>query len=595
MAIDGMRKRNRTAEPALYAVAVVLACGIATLVLQLWRMNFHVPLSFSGDAVAAGTGVKGMIENGWFYSNPLLGAPGTFSALDYPGADLACWVVLKVLAFGLGDWAATMNAFFLLGFPLTAVTGLWALRRLGLSAPAALTASLLYAFLPFHVLRGEAHLFLSAYYALPLLCVLTLELASSTEPPLVGASGTRPLWRDRSAWIVVAICGLVGSSGVYYAFFACFFIAVAGVLGAWRWRQKVRLRAAAIMIGLVIISSAVSLSPFIYHRLTAPPNAQAVVRSPVENEIYSLRIAQMVLPVTGHRVAALAGVRISYNNRLATLNPVMVNESDMAALGLVGTIGFLYLLLLLVFGRRGPEPRAAGSEPLLAASSLSAAGLLLATTGGFSAILAYRFVQIRAYNRISVVLAFFALLAAGSLIDAGAQRLSERPRRYALPIFCAFVLVLGVADQTTTSMVPNYQAIEAQWKALGSLVGQVQSRVPLDGMVFQLPYVAFPENPPVVQMTDYDHFKPYLCGAGIHWSYGAFKGGEIAIWQQATAALPPPQLVAELRIRGFKGIWVDLAGYDENAGVGMVAALRSALGAVPLVSEDGRYVFFSIP
>ena len=68
-------------------------------------------------------------------------------------------------------------------FPLAALTAFLVLRRLGVGPPGAFAASVLFALLPYHFLRGEDHLFLAAYWAVPLGCFLVLSVLADT--PLV--------------------------------------------------------------------------------------------------------------------------------------------------------------------------------------------------------------------------------------------------------------------------------------------------------------------------------------------------------------------------------------------------------------------------
>ena len=54
-------------------------------------------------------------------------------------------------------------------------------------------------------------------------------------------------------------------------------------------------------------------------------------------------------------------------------------------------------------------------------------------------------------------------------------------------------------------------------------------------MVFQLPYVPFPENPPVQQMSDYDHLRGALHSRTLKWSYPTMRGRWGDTWQRAIA------------------------------------------------------------
>src|SRR5947209_2994472 len=61
----------------------------------------------------------------------------------------------------------------LLTYALTAaLAALAGLRALGISKLGGMVASVLYALLPYHVGRGEAHLFLACYYMVPLVVLV---------------------------------------------------------------------------------------------------------------------------------------------------------------------------------------------------------------------------------------------------------------------------------------------------------------------------------------------------------------------------------------------------------------------------------------
>ena len=77
-----------------------------------------------------------------------------------------------------------INVFFLLTFPLVGLAAYLVLRRLTLSPNVAIVCSILYALLPYHFLRGEGHLLLSAYYAVPLGAWLVLSVLA--DRPLFG-------------------------------------------------------------------------------------------------------------------------------------------------------------------------------------------------------------------------------------------------------------------------------------------------------------------------------------------------------------------------------------------------------------------------
>jgi phosphoglycerol transferase len=79
--------------------------------------------------------------------------------------------VVKLLTLFTSDHALALNLFYLLTFPLTAVTAFYFLRSLKYSFGPSLLVSLLYTFLPYHFFR-RYHLMMGAYYLVPLMVLV---------------------------------------------------------------------------------------------------------------------------------------------------------------------------------------------------------------------------------------------------------------------------------------------------------------------------------------------------------------------------------------------------------------------------------------
>ena len=170
-----------------------------------------------------------------------------------------------------------------------------------------------------------------------------------------------------------------------------------------------------------------------------------VKRHAADADIYGLKIAQLLMPTTGHRLAWLRELKENYNLRL------LVNESDTATLGIVGSCGFLLLLGWLLI--RKPEVKrmnVAGTDGLLNhLSLLNAAGVLLGTIGGLGLIVAFLiWPQVRAYNRVSIFIAFFSFLAVALFLERIRQRYATTPQRQII-FYGAVVVALGfgIIDQ----------------------------------------------------------------------------------------------------------------------------------------------------
>jgi phosphoglycerol transferase len=559
--LDNQRLR-RASE---YIAAVLLSLLLMCFVLKLWRADLRVPLHYNGDALLHAMFIRGIIDNGWFWQNPALGAPGGLKMYDFPAVDTSAAIILFLISLFSSNAIVVLNIFYLLTFPLIAISSLYVLRHFNLSYGPSLFSSLLYTFLPYHFMRDESHLFLSAYYFIPL--VVMVLLWQTTEKVRLIPS--------------LVICAAVGSTGIYYPFFSCFLFLVAGVASALTRRRLRPLVTAAILVAATFTTVAINLSPSLVY-LYRHGSAGVTKRDAIGAEIYGLKVTQLVLPVTGHRVPVLNQLKDSYNKNIE------MTETDAAALGFIGTVGFLVLLAQLLDRRR--------LNPLLNdLSVLNIFAVLLGTVGGISSLFAVLVsAGLRSYNRISVFIAFFSLFAIALGLDQLYRRwVKTRSAQIVFYAAVAVVLLLGVLDQTTRHYVPDYANIKTEFLNDEQFVQQLEASVPSRAAIFQLPYVPFPEHPPVNKMVDYDHLRGYLHSNGLYWSYGTMKNREGDLWLQRVSALPTEELLETLSLSGFSGIYLDRNGYEDH-GAAKEAELAAALQSQPLASANGRLIFFNL-
>ena len=159
-----------------YAIATVLCLLAVVIQFRLWRADFHVPFYYDlgGDVDYNMALVKTLRDAGWLLTNPWLGAPYIQENYDLQQGDNLPFLLIKLIADVTPDFGTAINISFLLGFVLTTWTSLFVLRTLSISNPIAIAVSLLYAFQPYHFARGQLHLALSFYFAVPLIAMAIL-------------------------------------------------------------------------------------------------------------------------------------------------------------------------------------------------------------------------------------------------------------------------------------------------------------------------------------------------------------------------------------------------------------------------------------
>ena len=572
-----------TAEAAVVGGA---AAVLSIFVLGLRHANLHMPLSYAGDGNFYSMVTKSIIEHGWFFHNGHLGFPFGQELFDFPLTnDNLHLLAIKALTLGSSNYATVLNAFYLATYPVDALAAYFVLRQMGRSRCTAGLGALLFAFLPYHVFRGESHVMLAAYEAVPLGALL-LYWQFQPAPMLFDESdpGWKPRLRNRRAIAAIVIALVLGATGAYYAVFSAVVLAAAGVgglLAGWGWRRAI---SALALCALIAVSLGVNLAPSLLYTRSHGVDREARHADPVATEAFGLKLAQLVLPVPGHRIKKLASLE---QKSINTVQPSETGEN----LGMIGAAGFLGLLAwgLTRLLRNRDTPLAPQLTPLAFGTLVMG---LCGAVGGFSLLLALGGLpEIRSWNRVSLLIGFYALAAVGLALETAVARVKAR-RGAVLAGVVAVLLAFGIWDETTPAARPDYAGIKAAFARDDGVVKAAEQRLPRGAALFQLPFVKFPESPPVHNMTDYDHLRGYLHSSTLKWSYAEVKGRDHD-WQEAVSALPLENMLPVLVGSGFDALWIDGAGY-EDGGRDLAASLSRFTGPPIATSNDGRFYVFDL-
>lgn len=569
-----------------YLIAVCLCIFLLFFIMKLWNAEpqnlFFYP---GGDGWFHGMLVKGMIDNNWFLHNRFIGMPIGLKLYDFPVLENLHMIILKAVSIYTNSYALTINIYFVSTFILTTIFSMFVFRHFKFSRSSSIVGSLLYAFLPYHFMRNCWHIFLASYYMVPLAIMVAIWIYNTD---LFFQRGTGSFFNFRSI-VSIVVSLLVASSGIYYAFFMCFLLFVAGATASLNHKKICHLSKAGILILIIIIGLGFNAFPNIIHKLSHDGNKHVLLR-PVECvEIYGLKISQMLFPIDDHRLSLLAHFKDRYN-----YTAPLINENTTASLGIIGSIGFL-ILLAWIFYRK--DKKDGKDELVTRISLLNMAAVLFGTIGGFGAIFGYIFYsKVRCYNRISIYIVFFSIAAFLIFFERMIQNLVKKKIIHFPCILFIFILVLGVWDQTANNYMyaPDYESVKKAYKCDLDFVKKIEASVPRYSMIFQLPYVPFPEAGPTHKMFDYDHFRGYLNSNRLRWSYGAMRGGEADLWQRSVISKPLDEFLSEISKAGFKGIYIDRRGYEDGAR-DLETRLIKKLKEKPITSADGLLLFFTLP
>lgn len=617
-----------TLAGAIAAAAVSVIA--AALVLNVGEGHLSLPWNYAGegDTKFYLLLIKGILAHGSYQLNPSLGAPFGLQLYDFPqGGDNLSLLLIRVLGWFSSNPAWVLNVFFMLTFALVAITAFAALRALGVSVGAAVVGACIFALLPYHFYRGESQVLLSAYYGVPLGALLFMRVwvAPGLFARRRGKSGASA-WLSGTTLLTIACCLTVGSTGLYYAVFAILLLLAGSLLALLAGRGTGAFAFGVLAAALIALTLAANISPTLSYRAKHGANT-AIKRTTIEADQFGLRLSDLLLPVEAHRFGPLANV----NQRYIEATSTGYCEACYENLGVVGSVGFLWLglvALVAVAGVLGAGIAGAGGggsssriAPFLAArmsarSMYRPAALgvslsfVLASIGALSSLIAFFVTRdIRGWNRISLFIAFFSLLAAMLGLDAGLRRLAARAasRGAALGlvgVLCLAVLALGILDETSSFFVPKYEKDAKQWASDATFVRQIEARMPPGAAIFQLPYVPFPEGygatgtsvsaPNPNFGTTYELARgPIHASNRLRWSYGAMKGRP-ADWQSSLATQPLYLSLSAAAADGFDGLWVDPHGYSAKARPQLAPVLERVLGVYPLLSPAHDLQFWDL-
>ncbi|WP_103668980.1 hypothetical protein [Pseudanabaena sp. BC1403] len=574
-----------------YLLLTVLTLGIFSLLTKLWEYDFKIPMGgILGDSAISLFTAKNIADHGWYLNNENLAAPFGLEFYDFPMIEGFHFLLIKIINFLFSSqdysYVIAFNIYFILGFVFASITTYIVAQKIKLPVSISIIISILYSFQYYHFLRYTAHYYLSAYYLVPISLLIMIWLINE-EIFFESNHKNKFAWSNRSIACII-LCLMISSSGAYYAIFTCFFVLIIAFVTFCKRKYLATLLNPLVVISTISFGFLVNLIPNFIYWFKEGGNSQIASRLPLEADMYSLKISQMLLPIQNHRFALLRWFRELYDKGF----PQNQNEAVAASLGFFGSIGFLLLLVIPLIYLVNAN-RKIHTYIFFYLSILTYSTIFLAQTGGFGSLInLYISPQIRAYNRISIFVSLFALLSFGFLV----AKLLKKSKIKVKIIFCSLILILGIYDQVPV-LSTEYNTAKNAFIDDRSFVGEIEKQVDKGSMIYQLPYMFFPENPPPsgTSIHSYDLFRGYFHSNNLKWSFGALKGRN-QDWHQWVNNLKLDEQLVVLASVGFQGIYVDTNGYDRKGREleELKNNLREKLNVEPIISARQDLLFYNM-
>ncbi|MBA4135739.1 MAG: hypothetical protein C0518_00320 [Opitutus sp.] len=531
--------------------------------------DWSAPHWLEGDPLEVYARVKVAAEQPWHaltsFSRPLrLGAPFGADWSGYVIPDRLIFVLTGLLSRATGLMAA-VQLVSAMGFVFNAVSFFVCARWLGRRWEWAAAFALGYAFCNYN-LRWGITLSLSQTFTLPplvLLCAMSARSAVSVRP---------------SRWLALALLlGVwLGLGNPYLAFFGGVVACGGLVLALLRQPRNVRrLGPLLLFIGVLTITFASANAMYAWQHRQDPTSV--LERDHSDFARYALRPIDWFVPPADHRVPTLAKIGRGYQASHADGGEFFYNY--LGLLCAAGLAGLVWMSLRRL--RRFPWHASALAGVLWI--------VIFGAPGGLNARLGSAGIDVfRAGTRIGI----FAAIWASFFLVGQASRWTLRWPRWRSVALAAGVAMFLIWEQTPNLAArASRDANRTRAESYGILASTLETILPAQGPIFQLPAVPFLEAGRTVTMGDYEHVQPLLVSESLRFSYGHLRTARAHRWIQRVTALPPTEMIAALQNAGYAAVWIDRRGFVDEA-ISLVAALRALrLEEIPAPSELPISVF----
>lgn len=576
-------------------IALLISCGVfaaAFIFLGFAKYGLGVPYYYTGgDDITVISTAKTINDRGWFWFIDRMAAPFQggmnldFSANLLQNADR---FIMLVISMFTDDPIVIVNMTFLIIFPLCALNSYIVMRTIKLGRVLSSFGSCIFTLTPYIFYRSTSHLCLAFCIFVPFSILLCIWANDESDPRYM-MPGKSFFTRKNIASILM--CLLIANNGIgYYPIFTCFLLVVVMLCRIFRSRSFKSAVPAIMLVLFIILFFALAIAPHLIYITFTSGNSTAI-RNISDVEIYSLNISQLFIPINGHGIPIVEALINRYNS-----NMLNINENQGSYLGIAGIIGFLLSLLVMFTKNTGDKKH---DRELVLMSRLNICALLLAATGGFSALVGLVFSMIRGYNRISIFISFISILTLCMVMQKYADRpgtFSTTTKKAVSGICGAAFAVLCLADLLPTYGARDaiFESNRAQVESDRAFVKEIERELPEYSMVFQLPYHGTPECGPVNNMADYHLYIGQIFSDELRWSYGSPKGGSVDQWEKTVSALPTAEMINTICKADFNGIYIDNRAYTSDELSQLRGQIENVIGTPMMQSANGNLSFISL-
>ena len=563
-----------------YSVLFISSFFLGFYLLGGFQVGYSVPLSYTDDGLFVLVYVKLLLAGHWNLSSQDLAYPFGMNLCDFPGSDFGNRAFFVLFSLFTKDPVVAFNLYAYLSFPITACATFFVSKKIGLTKLNSFAISILFAFSTFSLQRliHFGHLVYMCNFVVPIFFYLGYLIYNYDVEEKEDNVG----WKK--VILTVLLLFLLSSFGVYYAFFGCLVIATSGILGSVRFCNRRNFLISMVACCAVFIGFLINMLPTVINSVQNGKNNEIAVRNAGETDIYGLRLTQMLVPHSDHRIKLFRNINKKYTETFT-----FINENKTSALGLIGGLGFLLSIFVILFFIELKKSNSSIKYFAIIGGVLFLYGVM----GGFGSMFSFSIVPIfRGVNRISVFISLSSLTVFFLFFQQVLETLfKNNTKKYLIMIF---VLFIGIFDQTFKIPLSYHEKNKMVYLSDKYFVEKIEELMIPGGAVFQFPYMAFPEVPPIGGVETYGLARGPINSNKIKWSYGAIKGRMADDLFKVLSEQDITKQLEIIRSMDFKGIYIDRRGFTDQ-GLQLERQIEQFFNIKPsIVSLDNNLSFFLI-
>lgn len=581
-----MKYLNRFKSPNTWSwVAVTLMPQIVVVaVLKQQGIAMRQPLG-NGDLLTSYVTADRIFKCLPDSSNHV-GFPNGIQLAYFPSSDWVHNIAQNLLVCSTGSAILGVNLYWLLSFSIVSAIAFLLAKKSGITSLWAVPAALAISFLPYHWVR-ITHLNLSNYFSLLLGTYVALVIANRED-----SLSTRSKLNQKLKWIVILL--VISWSGLYYAIFSILFITFSLI---WRIGKKSNLKEFSLgLLNPIIIFVGLILSYLpTYFQVRSEPLVEVIAsRQVVESVMYGGSVSKLFTPLSNSGFPLGESIR----NHIVVLDSLQnsVNFPTTFESGAHGNLIAISAVIALpilgiLINRKSLDSRIISNYRFFV--SLELLALAFFTVWGANVLFA-EFIspQIRAWGRLEPAIYSLAIIASCLGLTAIAPKTKKYPR--IIPVMLTLVLLWDICSPFGKYIASNSSTDAKIYRESVNYGKQINTVISKNCGILQLPLVPYPENPPVVNLLDYEHFMMALGNQHKKFSYGVVRGSRADIELQSLVSDLQLLDSAKLKEKGFCLINLDTRGYQPNLLKDIEGVLTNQLGTAVLHSDNSYWITWKL-